>query len=223
MPTQWKAKRQKVLNLSKAIIAGKQELVQLETSITVADTLQAMPMREAFKNNDKIAFAVTKVLVTRFINAFAFANKLNDAQIEVLTIDILEKFTYESLQDLVLFLKQARTGAFGVPKRGIDGSTILSEWLPKYLEQKAIAREEAYQKKKQAQNQERLQGELFVKKYQKQLADKKRKEALQSYINKLTANFDRQMLEDTITTFSKDPKLKEELKLLKLKRKEIKH
>ncbi len=222
MPTQWKAKRQKVLNLSKAIIEGKQELVQLETSITVKDTLQAMPMREAFKNNDAIAFSVTKVLVTRFINSFAFANKLNDAQIEVLTIDVLEKFTYESLQDLVLFLKQARTGTFGTPKRGIDGSIILSEWLPKYLEQKAIAREEAYQKQKQAQNQDRLQGELFVKKYQKQLAEKKKRETIQNYIDKLTQNFDRQMLEDTITTFSKNPKLKQELKLLKLKRKEIK-
>jgi hypothetical protein len=42
------------------------------------------------------------------------------------------------------------------------------------------------------------------------------------YINDFTKNMDRQMLEDTITSWSKDPELKNQVHLLKIKRLEIK-
>jgi hypothetical protein len=53
--------------------------------------------------------------------------------------------------------------------------------------------------------------------------DKKNfKKRVENYIDRITKNMDRQLLEDTITDWSRDPERKPYLDLLKRKRKTIK-
>jgi len=189
-------------------------------SLTIKDTLAKVPVRNVFKNNGTIAFGVANVLVNRFINSFAFSTKLDATQLEILTVDTLENFAHESLEDIILFFKMARTGKFGVTKKAPDSNLIFGEWLPKYLEQKAILREQKYQEQK-AKNNTNLNTN-FVAEYQAKLNKKKRQEQLQQAIDELTTPMDRQMLNDTILSWEKDKKPKYLIDLLKQKRKVIK-
>ena len=70
----------------------------------------------------------------------------------MLTIDTLEHFSYESLEDIILFFKMARTGAFGSTKKGVDSNLIYGEWFPAYLEKKAQIRETNYTTEKSNRN-----------------------------------------------------------------------
>ncbi len=189
-------------------------------NLTLKDTIGEPPMRSVFKDKGTLAFGVTKVLVTRFVGAFGFATKLDDAQLDILTVDTLEHFKHESLVDVILFFKLARTGKFGVCKSAPDSNLIFGEWMPKYLEQKAIVRERAYLQEKAIQ-QSTLNGDAFVKKTmlkQKALAEKRE---IKAQIEAMCKTMDRQMLEDTIVSWNKNKKLKQYIMLLKQKRKTI--
>lgn len=212
----------KTLNFSKAIIAGKAQLAQTERNLSLKSTLSNIAIRSAFKDNGTIAFGVTNVLVTRFINSFAFSTKLDPSQIELLTVDTLDNFEYESLEDIILFFKMARTGKFGVTKKAPDSNTIFGEWFPKYLELKALEREKQYQTKKDSLDKNTLQASKFVEKIRKEQIIKAERERLQKEVDDMTKYMDRQMLEDTITHFEKDKTLIKYTKLLRFKRRIIK-
>ena len=212
----------KTLSLSKNIINGKGRLAQLEMGLSISDTLSSIAIRNAFKEHSTIGYGVTNVLVNRFINAFAFSTKLDASQIEILTVDTLEHFAYESLEDIILFFKMARSGKFGVTKKAPDSNLIFGEWFPKYLELKAIEREKSYQTKKDSIYKENIEGSKFVAAYQKKLKLKAKKKELKKEVNRMVHHMDRQMLEDTITSFEKDKTLKEYTILLKQKRRTIK-
>jgi len=213
---------EKTLNFSKAIIAGKAQLAKIEMNLSLQSTLSNMAIRSSFKDNDTIAFGVTNVLVNRFINSFAFTTKLDPSQIEILTVDTLEHFSYESLEDIILFFKMARSGKFGVTKKAPDSNTIFGEWFPKYLDLKALEREKQYQTKKDGLDKNTMEGSKFVESYIKKQAIKAEKERIQKEVDDMCEYMDRQMLEDTITTFEKDKTLIKYTKLLRIKRRIIK-
>ena len=71
-------------------------------------------IKSVFKGDaGQIGFSVVNVLVTRFIDSFGFSTKLNPTQIETLTVDILENFQYETLEDIKDFeiLKKTRANS----------------------------------------------------------------------------------------------------------------
>ena len=144
----------KTLDLAKNIVAGSISVSVLEIGLTVDKNLDKPVVRSLFKNeNGAIGFAVVKVLVNRFIDSFGFSTKLSETQLEVLTVDTLEKFSYDSLEDIILFFKLARSGSFGTTKRGVDSNLIFGEWFPIYMEMKAEAREKKHlNEKKQTDN-----------------------------------------------------------------------
>lgn len=178
------------------------------------------------KDNSQIGFSLVRVLVTRFINSFGFSTKMNDEQLDMITVDTLDAFGYESIVDVILFFKMARSGKFGETNRGVDSNLIFGKWFPLYLEKKAEVREAEHQKKKEDQ---KLKENFSIDKveitYKKALTKKIKvlnEEKRTEYINKTTKNMDRQMLEDTIKTWESDLELKKYVDLLKMKRKEIK-
>lgn len=190
-------------------------------NLTIADTFSKPILRSAFnKEFGKVGFSVVKVLVTRFINAFAFTTKLSEEQIEILTIDTLEHCSYETLHDVILFFKMCRSGKFGVAKKSVDSNLIFGEWFPKYLDLKSDARERIKSDEKTKHNSYEVSMDDVAKSYKKIRAQKRRRDA-QNYINDITKNMDKQMLEDTITQWSKNEQLKPYLDMLKRKRKTI--
>ncbi|MDB0600069.1 hypothetical protein PL373_02635 [Tenacibaculum maritimum] len=85
-------------------------------------------------------------------NSFAFATKLTDDQIDILTVDALDKFSHESLEDILLFFKMARSGKFGTTKRGVDSNLIFGEWFPMYLDLKSRERETVIENQKKLES-----------------------------------------------------------------------
>lgn len=221
--TQWKAKSAETIELSKNIIKGETGLVAgMERSLTIEKTFSKPTLRSVFKGEaGSILFSVANVLVTRFVDSFGFSNPLNDQQIEMITVDALEAFNYESLEDMVLFFKMARSGKFGTTKRGLDSNLIFGEWLPMYLDQKAQLRERQYEQEKNQRNAKPDNKNAVAITYAR-IEEKKRLKKIQAHVEKITKNMDRQMLEDTILDWQKDPKKASYVELLKKKRKTIK-
>lgn len=188
-------------------------------SLTINETFNKAIVKSVFKGEaGQIGFSVVNVLVTRFIDSFGFSTKLNPVQIETLTIDILESFQYESLEDIIIFLKMARTGKFGSTGRGVDSNLILGDWFPKYLDQKAKIREELYLKEKtQSLNSGNAVQEYYAKMRAKK-AQEEKETKMKLEIDEMVKSMDRTMLEETISDWSKKEEMKPYLDYLKRKR-----
>lgn len=216
-------KQQETLNLAKAIITKNINLGSYELQLSIDKTLGKPIIKSSFKNeNSQIGFTIVSLLVNRFIDTFGFSTKLNDAQIEILTIDTLEKFSYESLEDIILFFKLARSGTFGTTKRGVDSNLIFGEWFPMYMEMKAEAREREYIKNKKTITESTLSIEEVKKSYEKIKPNNSFRDRVLIYIDKITEGINRLELEDLIQAWSEDEQKKPYLRDLKAKRQTIK-
>lgn len=215
---------QRLLNtitLSKAIVSGTAQLAPLEMNLTLSETLDQPTVRKVFSgDNATIGFSVVKVLVNRFIESFGFSTKLSENQIEILTIDTIENFKYESLQDIILFFKLARSGKFGSTKRGVDSNLIFGEWFPMYMEQKADLREQQYVKQKSEMNANLVSIEDVKKTYEK-LKEVPFIQRVKNYADSITEGINREQLEVLIHEWESDEQKKPYVQILKAKRRVI--
>ncbi len=215
---------QRLLNtitLSKAIVSGTAQLAPLEMNLTLSETLDQPTVRKVFSgDNATIGFSVVKVLVNRFIESFGFSTKLSENQIEILTIDTIENFKYESLQDIILFFKLARSGKFGSTKRGVDSNLIFGEWFPMYMEQKADLREQQYVKQKSEMNAQLVSIEDVKKTYEK-LTEIPFIQRVKNYADSITKDINREQLEILIQEWESDEQKKPYVQILKVKRRTI--
>ena len=217
---------QKSISLSRAIFEGKAQLAQMEMSLKIEDTLDQPTTKKVFSGeNSQIGYGVINILVKRFIDSFGFSTKLSDTQIEVLTVDTIEKFKYESLDDVILFFKMGRQGLLGTTKRGVDSNLIFGEWFPMYLEKKSLKREERYLREKSILNENTrgLTSEEVKKAYEreKEKANPFRNKVLK-YIEAITKDISREQLEILILEWESDEVKKPYIRDLKKKRLEKK-
>ena len=209
------------ISLSRAIVAGTAQLAPLEMNLTLSETLDQPTVRKVFSgDNATIGFSVVKVLVNRFIESFGFSTKLSENQIEILTIDTIENFKYESLQDIILFFKLARSGKFGSTKRGVDSNLIFGEWFPMYMEQKADLREQQYVKQKSEMNAQLVSIEDVKKTYEK-LTEIPFIQRVKNYADSITKDINREQLEILIQEWESDEQKKPYVQILKVKRRTI--
>ena len=187
--------------------------------LTINQTFDKAIIRSVFKGEaGQIGFSVVNILVTRFIDSFGFSTKLNPIQIETLTIDILESFQYESLEDIIIFLKMARTGKFGSTGRGVDSNLILGDWFPKYLDQKSIIREQNYQKEKMQFSDSSNAVEQYYAKMRAKKSQEEKEAKTKLEIDEMVKSMDRAILEDTIADWERKEEMKPYLSYLKQKR-----
>lgn len=214
----------KVLNLSKEILSNKANLSTLELSLSLNDTLTSPNIRSVFKgDNTAVCFGVIKIIVSRFLETFAFSTKPTESQIEIIAVDTFEHFSYESLLDVILFFKMGRSGKFGATNRGVDSNLIFGSWFPKYLEMKSEERERQIEKDKKSVSASTLSLEDVKKAYAKQKNDyQKQYDRVIAYVDKITADITREKLEEFIVEWLSDPDKKEYIDILKRKRKTIK-
>lgn len=217
-----KVRLQKSIDLAKKIISGQEQMPFLEMSLTIKSNLDKPTMRSVFKGDlGQIGYSVCQTLVTRFVDSFGFSQKLTSIQLETLTVDTLEKFSYDSLEDVVLFFKNCRQGRYGDTHKGLDSNLIFGKWFPEYMKEKSLLREEQKQQEKSKLNENAVNIDELKKTYSK-IKDMKKSKRRQEYVDALVVNMDREILENTITEWEKDPRMINLLRLLKLKRKTIK-
>lgn len=210
--------------MSRDIISGAANLAFIEMGLSISKTFENSSIRSVFKGeNGQIGYSVVNVLVKRFIDSFGFATKMNESQIETLTVDTLEKFSYETLQDIILFFKMARTGQFGSTGRGVDSNLIYGDWYPKYLELKSIEREKIIQKEQEQFKNNQVSIE-DVKNHYKKLENKNVffVDKVIAYVEKITEGINREQLENLIEEWMNDPQKKPYVYHLNKKRLTIK-
>lgn len=210
--------------MSRDIISGTANLAFIEMGLSISKTFENSSIRSVFKgDNGQIGYSVVNVLVKRFIDSFGFATKMNESQIETLTVDTLEKFSYETLLDIILFFKMARTGQFGSTGRGVDSNLIYGDWYPKYLELKSIEREKIIQKEQEQFKANQVSIE-DVKKHYEKLENKNVffVDRVIAYVEKITEGINREQLEKLIEEWMNDPQKKPYVYQLNKKRLTIK-
>lgn len=222
LPMQQQARLERTLLMARNIISSTANLPMIEIKLELKDTLNQPLMRSVFKGeHGTIGFSVVKVLVERFIDSFGFATKPSQTVLDGITVDTLEKFAFESLDDIIIFFKMCRQGVFGPTKKGLDSNFIYGEWFPMYLEKKAEIREIEYQKEKSKLNSNEVTYEDIKKTYSKNDSLNFEKKVI-NYVDEITKDYDRQLLEDLIVDWEKDPQKKPFLYILKKKRLTIK-
>lgn len=214
--------KQTALSLVESISKDNSVIPQLEMSLKMSDTISKPLVRSVFKGNGATAFTFVTILVKRFTDSFGFSTKMTPIQIEMLVVDTLEHFNYESIEDIILFFKMARSGRFGATKRGVDSNLIFGEWFPMYMEIKSNEREKQVQKVKIDTSLDKRGTTMEeVLKDKIKLQKRKKIQDVENYVDRICLNFDRQMLEDTILDWSKDKERNEFIDILKRKRKTI--
>jgi hypothetical protein len=190
----------------------------IEMGLAINQVFDKPVISSVFKNESgQIGFSVVRVLSKRFLESFGFSTKLSDVQIDTLTVDILEFFQNETLEDIILFFKMARSGKFGTTNRGVDSNLILGTWAVEYLELKCIERENIIEREKKRMWKEEMDLESIQKVYKK-LSEKTFVQKVEAYVDRITKDFDRQMLEDLIIDWEKDPQRSPYVGILKKKR-----
>lgn len=217
---------QETLDLSKNIIKNSSLVPVIEMNLTIQEVFEKPVVRSVFKDEaGQIGFSVIKILCTRFLDSFGFSSKLSDTQIESLTVDIMEFFSYETLEDIILFFKMARTGKLGTTNRGVDSNLILGTWAPAYLELKAIEREKIIQKEQSKYKKNQLTIEDVKKAHEKAIKANTSDDFIEKvkiHVEKITSGITRDQLENLILEWSNDEQKKKHLDILKRKRQTIK-
>jgi len=215
-------KLEKTLEFSIKIINGNADLAQVERKLKIEETFSQPIINSVFKgDHGSTGFTVIRVLVDRFISSFGFSTKMTPDQLDMITVDTFDSFGHESLVDVIIFFKMARSGKFGETNRGVDSNLIFGKWFPMYLDKKADLREKEYQKTKEERNAISVSMADVEISYRRNMAHKL-KENDTLFIDNFTKNMDRQMLEDTINHWDSQSDLKKHVTMLKLKRRTIK-
>ena len=198
-------------------------LIVFEKNLSIAKAINGTHLKKLENTIGEINTIVAICyLLNRFSSTFNVGKSLTSEQSALIASDIVEKYPYETIEDIVLMLKQVRQGIIGDGKDfKLDGQNILAKWLPQYLDNK-YAEVERQNKKVKDEN----LGANAVEEFYRKEAEKKRKaqkdKEIKDQIDQMTSVMDRQMLEDTITDWQNRGISKEWLDLLKRKRKVIK-
>lgn len=114
----------------------KFELLQVERGLSVEKCISA-PLLVNQKQNEKELIKSIFLIVKRFNDLVNVGKKMNEDQMIDLSADLFDRFGSESLEDVMLFFKMARSGEFGDLYR-LDTIVILS-WIPKYMDKRITA------------------------------------------------------------------------------------
>ena len=129
------------------------EIVKAEQSISITESVQSYPLISS--QGTKAAIIPQIIRVIEFFLEVV-GKSLEIYQIQVLAGDLYDKFKYDTLEDVIMMFKHARTGDFG-KLYDCKPPEVLS-WCTPYLELKAEEREKLLAKeKRERRNAEMLQ------------------------------------------------------------------
>jgi hypothetical protein len=200
------------------------ELLILEKNMNVQKAIDGTKIKSLEKSLGEINMVkIVTYLLMRFSESFNVGKNITSNQAPLIAIDIIEKYPYETIEDVVLLLKQVRQGIIGDGKDyKLDGQNILNKWFPEYLEKKYIEferiKKQELQNIKTDMNPENHPVVQFYAKRRAEAAKKEKEEKIKIEIDEMVKSMDRQMLEDTISSWEKQQEMNPFLDYLKRKR-----
>jgi len=203
-------------------------LIVFEKNLKLSQAIDGTKIKKLEKEIGEIN-TITAIcyLLTRFNSNFNVGKSLSQTQAALLASDIVEKYPYETIEDVVLMLKQVRQGIIGDGKDyKLDGQNVLAKWFPEYLEKKYTEFERLKKQENDISDSEKnLQNNAVQQFYEKRRIQKLKQEQNQkvrSEIDEMVTKMDRQMLEDTISDWEKKPEMQPFMDYLRRKRLEVK-
>lgn len=142
------------------------EIVKAEQSISIAESVQSYPLISSQGTKAAIIPQIIRV-IEFFIEVVG--KSLESYQIQVLAGDLYEKFKHDTLEDVIMMFKHARTGDFG-KIYDCKPPEILS-WCTPYLELKAEEREKLLAKEKRERRNAEDQQEPISEEAKKRFED----------------------------------------------------
>jgi len=198
------------------------ELLMLEKKLNLTAAIDGTKIKKL--ENVLGEVTITKVityLLMRFSDNFNVSKKLTAAQAPLIAIDIIEKYPYETIEDIILMLKQVRQGIIGDGKDyKLDGQNILNKWFPEYLDNK-YAEVERLNKQVDIEPTKNDAVTIFYQQQRDKKAIEMRDKKVHAEIDKMAKNMNRQKLEDTIKDWSQKEDMKPYVDYLKNKRRQI--
>lgn len=200
------------------------ELLILEKNMNIQKAIDGTKIKSLEKSLGEINMVkVVTYLLMRFSESFNVGKNITNTQAPLIAVDIIEKYPYETIEDIVLLLKQVRQGIIGDGKDyKLDGQNILNKWFPEYLENKYTEFERIKKQESQVISSEMDDKNHPVTQfYEKRRAEKARKDQeqkMKNEIDEMVKTMDRQMLEDTILDWEKKEEMKPYLNYLRSKR-----
>lgn len=202
-------------------------LIVFEKNLSVASAINGTKIKKLEKEVGEVN-TITAIcyLLNRFNSTFNVGKSLTPQQSAMLASDIVEKYPYETIEDIVLILKQVRQGIIGDGKDyKLDGQNVLSKWMPEYLDKKYAEVERQEKNKKDEllkfHNSKDHPVELYYAKLRKEKAKKLEEQRMKAEIDEMVKSMDKQMLEDTIADWEKKEEMKPWLFYLKSKRQSV--
>ena len=203
-------------------------LIVFEKNLSLANAIDGTKLKKLEKGIGEIN-TITAIcyLLNRFNSTFNVGKSLSSSQSALLASDIVEKYPYETIEDVVLMLKQVRQGVIGDGKDfKLDGQNVLAKWFPEYLDKKYFEVEKINKANsdqlKAEQNSEEHPVSAFYRKQREKKAREDRRKLAELKIDEMAKNMDRQMLEDTIRDWETKEEMQPYLNYLKSKRRIIK-
>lgn len=130
--------------------ASDLELSVYESDMTLSKAMEGTSLKKLGTMIEKINVTKTIVfLTTRLASNFNVGKKFTDEQAVMMAVDLIDIFAHETIEDVLLMFKFARTGRIGDGKEfKLDSQTVFHKWVPQYLELKAEARERIHNRQK---------------------------------------------------------------------------
>lgn len=208
--------------------ANEMELILFEKNLSFGTAFSGTHLTKLEKGIGEMNTTIAiSLILNRFNDNLNVGKSITKAQSAQIASDIIEKHPYETIEDILLMLKYVRQGIIGDGKDfKVDGQNVLAKWMPEYLDKKYYEVEKLNERIKNEKQSEQDSTEHPVDIYYKNLrsrkAQEKRMQKAKEQIDNMTKNMNRQLLEDTIKDWSKDPDMAPFLDYLKTKRKTIK-
>ncbi len=119
-------------------------LAKLEQNLTIRRSIEQSPL---ICNEGSKAHVVPQIIRVLEFFLLVTGKEMETFQITILAGDLYDRFRTDTIDDIVLMLKLARTGEFG--KIYSFSSMTVMDWAQQYLERKAEERERLLRSKMQ--------------------------------------------------------------------------
>ena len=175
-------------------------LIVFEKNLKLSEAIDGTKLKKLEKEFGEIN-TITAIcfLLNRFNANFNVGKSLTQQQAALLASDIVEKYPYETIEDVVLMLKQVRQGILGDGKDyKLDGQNVLAKWFPEYLDKKyaeleRIRKQENSISNSEKENQANAVQRFYDKRKQQQIKQEQIVK-VHAEIDEMVKNMDRQML-----------------------------
>jgi hypothetical protein len=125
-------------------------VVRMEQKVSMDSAIRAVHLKTVVQEtSEDLVISGLAGLILRTASFFNIGRPMSEDQAIESAYLLMEKYPYESLEDFVIMLRNAKLGKYGDGKlyNRLDGMIIFG-WMAEYMEEKAAYREKLHQQMK---------------------------------------------------------------------------